>query len=50
MAQRCTFPVLAANFQEADGSLVAGFRATASFALNNRVDSPLRRWVTNRRI
>jgi 5'-nucleotidase len=34
MAQRYNFPVLAANFQEADGSLVAGFQATCSFPLS----------------
>jgi 5'-nucleotidase len=37
MALRYTIPVLAANFQEADGSLVAGVRATASFRLTKGV-------------
>jgi 5'-nucleotidase len=37
MAQRYTFPVLAANFQEADGGLVKGFQATASFQLTATV-------------
>jgi 5'-nucleotidase len=37
MAQRYTIPVLAANFQEADGSLVAGIQATASFQLTDAV-------------
>jgi 5'-nucleotidase len=34
MAQRYKFPVLAANFQEADGNLVAGFQETCSFPLS----------------
>ena len=37
MARRATLPMLAANFQEANGSLVAGFQATASFHLAKQV-------------
>jgi 5'-nucleotidase len=37
MAQRSAFPVLAANFQEADGSLVAGCQATARIQLTDQV-------------
>jgi 5'-nucleotidase len=37
MARRSTFPMLAANFQEANGSLVTGFQATASFQLADRL-------------
>jgi 5'-nucleotidase len=37
MARRATFPILAANFEEADGSLVEGFQATASFQLADRL-------------
>ncbi|MGE5225087.1 MAG: bifunctional metallophosphatase/5'-nucleotidase, partial [Omnitrophica WOR_2 bacterium] len=37
MARRYTIPVLAANFQEADGSLLKGFQATASYQLTDGV-------------
>jgi 5'-nucleotidase len=33
MAERYNFPILAANFQEADGSIVSGFQPTYSFQL-----------------